>query len=101
MRESVILLYVPLFDDSLYNNQIADLNPLDQLKNLMGLALDNNQIIDINPLADLNDLHLLWLSDNHIADLTPLKQLVNLFPPAEAKGTRAVLDFGAQILYLI
>ena len=127
--ESVILLYVPLFDDSnleeavrqalrrpkghltleevtsltelqaerkairslvgieyfvalqwlnLYNNQIVDITPLNQLKNLTHLDLVGNQIVDINPLADLNDLHLLWLSDNHIADLTPLKQLTNL-----------------------
>ena len=63
----------------LYDNRIADISPLAQLKNLTVLNLGyNHRIADITPLAQLENLNTLWLGNNRIADLSPLARLKNL-----------------------
>ena len=62
-----------------YNhNQITDLTPLNQLTKLRWLLLYRNQIDDLTPLVDLKSLESLHLDGNPIIDLTPLIQLNNL-----------------------
>ena len=62
----------------LYDNQIADITPLNQLTNLKTLELGHNQVVDITPLNQLTNLEMLSLSFNQIVDITPLSQLANL-----------------------
>ncbi|MBN2824982.1 MAG: leucine-rich repeat domain-containing protein, partial [Campylobacterales bacterium] len=63
---------------NLNSNQITDITPLKDLKNLTALNLESNKIADITPLKDLKKLTELYLSDNPITDITPLKDLKNL-----------------------
>ena len=70
--------FTTLLDLELYSNQIVDLTPLNQLKNLKRLGLSFNQIVDLTPISQLNSLNLLKLDGNRIVDLTPLNQLKNL-----------------------
>ena len=61
----------------LWANQITDITPLAQLKNLTSLNLGKNQVADISSLAQLD---LVWLSllGNQLVDISPLAQLKNL-----------------------
>ena len=61
-----------------YDNQIQDLRPLANLKEIHYLNLGVNQISDLSPLAGLVSLEVLGLSGNHIRDLSPLAGLTNL-----------------------
>ena len=61
-----------------YDNQIQDLRPLANLKEIHYLNLGVNQISDLSPLARLVSLEVLGLSSNQIRDLSPLAGLVNL-----------------------
>ncbi|MXV73692.1 leucine-rich repeat domain-containing protein, partial [Candidatus Poribacteria bacterium] len=61
-----------------YDNQIQDLRPLANLKEIHYLNLGVNQISDLSPLAGLVTLEVLGLSSNHIRDLSPLAGLTNL-----------------------
>ena len=70
--------FTTLLDLELYSNQIVDLTPLNQLKNLKRLGLSFNQIVDLTPISQLKNLNLLKLDGNQIVDLTPLNQLKNL-----------------------
>ena len=60
------------------NNNISDLSPLAELKNLEGISLNGNNISDFSPLAELKNLKFLYLYDNNISDLSPLAELKNL-----------------------
>lgn len=53
-------------------NQISDLSPLSDLKNLTGLWLGDNQITDVSPLSNLTNLSVLGLENNQIEDISPL-----------------------------
>lgn len=59
-------------------NEINDLGPLRELKQLTILCLDSNRITDISPLAGLTGLRELNLRDNSIHDITPLRELSGL-----------------------
>ena len=61
-----------------YDNQIQDLRPLADLKEIHYLNLGVNQISDLSPLAGLVSLEVLGLSNNRIVDVSPLAGLVNL-----------------------
>jgi len=61
-----------------YDNQIQDLRPLANLKEIHYLNLGVNQISDLFPLAGLVTLEVLGLSGNQIRDLSPLAGLTNL-----------------------
>ncbi len=61
-----------------YDNQIQDLHPLANLKEIHYLNLGVNQIVDISPLAGVVSLEVLGLSGNQIRDLSPLAGLTNL-----------------------
>ncbi len=61
-----------------YGNQIQDLRPLANLKEMHYLNLGVNQISDLSPLARLVSLEVLGLSGNQIRDLSPLAGLTNL-----------------------
>jgi hypothetical protein len=63
---------------ALCNNQISDLSPLKELKNLTLIELSKNQITDLSPLKELKNLTQIDLSQNQITDLSPLKELKNL-----------------------
>jgi internalin A len=63
---------------NLYGNQLTDLEPLRELKNLTELYLGNNQLTDLAPLRELKNLTTLWLSSNQLTDLEPLRELKNL-----------------------
>ncbi len=60
------------------NNQIEDLRPLANLKEIHFLDLSGNQISDLSPLAGLVTLEVLRLGGNQIKDVSPLTGLVNL-----------------------
>lgn len=60
------------------NNQIQDLHPLANLKEIHFLDLSGNQIVDVSPLAGLVSLEVLKLGGNQITDVSPLAGLVNL-----------------------
>ncbi|MDE0009645.1 MAG: leucine-rich repeat domain-containing protein [Candidatus Poribacteria bacterium] len=59
-------------------NQIQDLRPLANLKEIHFLDLSGNQISDLSPLAGLVNLEVLRLGGNQITDVSPLAGLVNL-----------------------
>ena len=59
----------------LFNNQISDITPLQNLTAIRQLNLFNNQISDVAPLENLANLTGLWLGENPIADLAPLRTL--------------------------
>ena len=59
-------------------NQISDISPLKELKNIQTLKLSVNQIRDISPLINLKNIHELWLRENQISDISPLKNLKNI-----------------------
>jgi internalin A len=55
------------------NNQISDISPLSELRNLGELHLENNQISDIRPLAGLEKLFSLYIMEgNNITDWSPV-----------------------------
>ena len=59
-------------------NDITDLTPFMEFKNLEKLALFRNPITDLTPLKGLTRLKDLQLYNNQITDLTPLKGLAEL-----------------------
>ncbi|MCL1903824.1 MAG: leucine-rich repeat domain-containing protein [Oscillospiraceae bacterium] len=62
----------------LYNNQISDVSPLSELKDLTSLSLLDNQITDISPLSGLKNLEELDLHINQISDISALSGLTKL-----------------------
>ncbi len=60
------------------SNRISDLTPLESLTNLRILEITNCQISDISPLQNLTNLKELNLSNNYITDITPLENLTDL-----------------------
>ena len=59
-------------------NQISDISPLEKLTRLEWLELSGNQITDITTLSNLTQLTLLEAFDNAITDVTPLAGLTRL-----------------------
>lgn len=72
-KESFIADISPLNE-----NEIQDITPLAELRNLTNLRLINNQISNIEPLANLTDLHYLMLTNNKINDASPLANFKRL-----------------------
>ncbi|MCL2755333.1 MAG: leucine-rich repeat domain-containing protein, partial [Oscillospiraceae bacterium] len=59
-------------------NQITDISPLVELKELISLSIADNQVSDLSPLGELKNLGSLIASGNLITDLTPLSSLEKL-----------------------
>jgi len=59
-------------------NQINDLSPLSELKQLTALELMDNRIRDISPLMRLTRLVSLGLNFNRVTDIRPLASLTGL-----------------------
>ncbi|HAO5827691.1 TPA: LPXTG cell wall anchor domain-containing protein [Listeria monocytogenes] len=59
-------------------NEISDLSPVKDLKNLYNLQLGGCGISDISSLSNLKTLTHLYLSDNNISDISPLANLTGL-----------------------
>ena len=62
----------------LSKNEISDLSPICNLKELVTLNIDENKINNITYLQNLTNLTYLTLSENYITNLEPLKKLTNL-----------------------
>ena len=62
----------------LRSNDISDLAPLANLRDLEYLDLQFNSISDLEPLSKLVKLQALWLAGNEITDITPLTTLTGL-----------------------
>jgi len=56
-------------------NQVTDLKPLAELKNLDTINLAANGITDISPLAGLSPSKFLFLQGNQLNDLTVLVEM--------------------------
>ena len=63
---------------TLWFNDITDITPLSNLKQLKYLDLDNNNVADLSPLAKLAHLETLYASYNPITDLSPLSGISTL-----------------------
>ncbi len=74
---------------SLSDNQLVDLTPISQLNHLERLILNGNQLVDLTPISQLNSLRYLDLGGNRIVDLTPISQLKNLYA-LDLSGNRIV-----------
>ena len=59
-------------------NRISDISPLEKLTRLKWLELSGNQITDITTLSNLTQLTLLEAFKNNITDVTPLAGLTRL-----------------------
>ena len=59
-------------------NQIKDVKPLENLKNLEVLKINFNQVKDIKPLLNLPNLKELWLHNNKISNLSGIGKLAKL-----------------------
>lgn len=59
-------------------NPIEDLSPLAGLPKLKSISFYSGQIKDLTPLSGLTTLETLELYDNQVEDLTPLSALTNL-----------------------
>ena len=68
---------------SLNDNQITDLKPLAELKELKELHLNDNQITDLTPLAGLKELETLWLLDNPNLTKTEIDKLQKVLPKCD------------------
>jgi len=62
----------------LWGDEITDLSPLANLKDLRKLYIDNTQLSDLSPLADLPNLTQIWIERSPLNDLSPLVGLPNL-----------------------
>jgi len=60
------------------NNDIADIDPISELKNLQSINLARNRIGDLTALAKLERLQYLHLAHNRIVDVEPISGLKNL-----------------------
>lgn len=60
---------------NLAKNRIGDLTALTDLERIQYLHLADNRIVDLEPLAGLSNLRTLYLSDNKVRDLSPLAKL--------------------------
>ncbi|TWT50304.1 Internalin-A precursor [Rubripirellula amarantea] len=62
----------------LAGNEIADLNPLSELKLLQSVTISKNKISDLSPIKGLKSMQLLDLSENQVADLSAIEGMSNL-----------------------
>lgn len=62
----------------LSDQNLTDITPLCQCKNLVKLILKNNKIEDLTPLMDLPDLTWLSIWNNKVSDIRPLMGLTKL-----------------------
>ena len=60
---------------ALFDNQISDITPIENLTNLQVLDLKNNKISDVTPLAGLANLRTLYLKGNPLGDTSSLANL--------------------------
>ena len=59
-------------------NNISDLEPLENLTNLIELDLSCNAVLNLYPLRNLTNLRWLKLGENRITNVDPLAELTNL-----------------------
>ena len=60
---------------NLAKNRIGDLTALTKLDRIQYLHLANNRVVDLEPLQGLTNLRSLYLSNNKIKDISPLAKL--------------------------
>ncbi len=59
-------------------NEITDLTPLQDFKNLTKISFSGNQVIDLTPLSKIKTLENITFKNNQIETITNLKNLNNL-----------------------
>ena len=59
-------------------NQISDVSPLANLKNLTELNISSSYVSDVSPLTGLKNLTILNISSSYVSDVSPLTGLKNL-----------------------
>jgi len=64
---------------NLANNDVTDIGPLRELRNLVVLDLSHNQIREVQPLRDLTNVLIFNISNNQISDLSFLVNLPTTF----------------------
>ena len=69
---------MPLTRLELRSNDISDITPLANLRDLEYLDLQSNSISNLEPLSKLVKLQALWLAINEITDIAPLATLTGL-----------------------
>ena len=62
----------------LYNDNITDLSPLAELKNLQALRISNTKVSDLSPLSSMMNLQQIWIEFSPVSDLSPLVSLPSL-----------------------
>ncbi|CAL6008962.1 leucine-rich_repeat domain-containing protein [Hexamita inflata] len=67
-----------IIHSSQWNIQLKYLNGIEQMTQLEDLDLGRNNISDISPLKNLKNLYILRLDQNNISDISPLQELKNL-----------------------
>ena len=63
---------------NLYNKNILNISPLEDLTHLKKLSIDSNNITDISHLSKLTNLEFLELDQNKITNISVLSNLTNL-----------------------
>ena len=66
---------VNLVELDLNDNRVEDIRQLSGLKGLIKLELEHNRIVDISPVADLRQLRELFLTGNQIKEIGSLAKL--------------------------
>lgn len=59
-------------------NEITDLTPLKDFKNLTKISFNGNQVIDLTPLSKIKTLENITAINNKIETIEPLKKLLNI-----------------------
>ena len=62
----------------LHRNDIADISPLANCRDLVSVTLDRNRITDISALASCGKLEGVWIPENPITDISALARCLNL-----------------------
>jgi len=62
----------------LWGDNISDLSPLAELKNLKALRISDTQVSDLSPLAGLQNLQAITIERSPVSDLSPLVGMPSL-----------------------
>jgi Leucine-rich repeat (LRR) protein len=66
------------FSIGLSNNNLTDISPLSELKDLVSVNIMNNEITSLSPLSELTELVAINAAGNQITDISALSGLENL-----------------------
>jgi len=62
----------------LWGDNITDLSPLSELKNLKALRISDTQVSDLSPLSNMQNLQEIWIERSPVSDLSPLAGMPSL-----------------------